>query len=196
MQVSKLARGKLLKTKIKEAKKITEAEVKARLTTAYKTKNKYILEEIKNRLIKVLANINPLELAATLATTYVIHGLILSTKELFDRATNISQGLRLISGTPEWVSFLPFADTPLGWTANIPFLIGQLWDILNAKEDISQEQKERIVEGATKILENPQSDSIYLWILSYAIAYYVQKHGITDIFKAVQGFLGVATAAA
>jgi len=191
MRVKRLARGRLLKTKVREAAKIAEAETKARTKAYIKERGKHFPALIQERLLKLIDNIDLIELSATLATTYVVHGIILTSAELFDRATNISQGLRMVSGTPEWVSLLPFADTPLGWTANIPFLINTLWDLLNQKEDFPQEQKEQIIEGATKILENPKSDTVYLWVLSYTIAYYVQKHGILNIFSAVQGFLGI-----
>jgi len=189
-QVNKSARGKLLRTKVKEAKKIGAAETKAKVAAEIKVKSKHILDEIKLRLAKSFDNLDLLELAAVLASTYVIHGIILTTKELFERVENISKGLQLISNTPDWVNFLPFIDTPLGWTANIPFLLNELWNILNESE-LDQKRKEEIVEGAKTILEKPQSDDLMLWAISFVIAYYVQKHGITNIFSSIQAFLGI-----
>jgi len=191
--VNKSARGKLLRTKVKEAKKIGAAETKAKVAAEIKVKSKHILDEIKLRLAKSFDNLDLLEVSAVLAGTYVIHSIILTTAELFERAENISKGLQVISNTPDWVNLLPFANTPLGWTSNIPFLIGELWTLLN-KGDLPTERKEEIIDGVKTILETPEGDSPMLWAISFIIAYYVQKHGITNIFGTIQSFLGIKAA--
>ena len=188
-----MPRGPRLKTLIKKEKKLAEAKILGEELGKTKADKKKPLDQlIKEYAEKLIDKIDPLELASLLATTYVIHGIILNTTELFERATNITKGLSLISGTPEIVQALPFGNTPFGWTANIPFLLARIWDIWNLKENVSEETKEQIVEGAKKILEKPDTDSFYLWVLSFSIAYYIQKHGIPDIFGSIKAFLGIA----
>lgn len=187
-----MARGRLLKTKVKEAKKLAEAEEIGRARGKQKAhKHKKLEESLREHIGKFIDRIEPMEFIGLLSTTYVIHGIILTTAELTQRATNISKGLRLISGTPEIIKYLPFGDSPFAWSANIPFLLGKLWDIYNKKE-LTQEEKENIISGSKTILEEPDAESLDLWIISIAIAYYIQKHGILNIFSAVRGFLGFA----
>lgn len=195
MQVKKLARGRLLKTKVKEAKKIAEATEIGKESGKQKAHKKKNLEySLREHIGKFIDRIEPIEFIGLLSTTWVIHGIILTTAELYERATNISKGLRVISGTPDIVKYLPFGDTPLAWASNLPFLISKIWDIYTQK-GATDEQKQQIVEGTKKLLEAPDPESIDLWIVSLAIAYYIQKHGILNILNGVKGFLGLATSA-
>lgn len=143
-----------------------------------------ILEWLKS-LIKP---IDITDLIAYLSTTYIIHGIILTSAELYERAKNIGKGLTLISGKPDILNNLPFADTPLGWVSDLPWLINTYIQAQN----LSEERKKQIIEGLTKIVERPDPDSLYIWALSFAIAYYIQKHGITNIFSSIKAFLGFA----
>jgi len=195
MQVNKLPRGRLLKTKVKEAKKVSEAIGLGLEVGKQKAhKKKKFEESLREHIGKFIDRIEPMEFLSTLATTYIVHGIILTSAELYQRTQNITKGLRIISGTPEIIKYLPFGDTPLAWAANIPFLASKLWDIYTQKE-ATKEQKEEIIQGATEIAKAPEADDLYLWAVSFAIAYYVQKHGIKDILGSVRAFLGFATAA-
>lgn len=190
-----MGRGEHETTKIKREIKLT-AKTAAAIEAAKqkidrKNFNKNFPYEIKKALIETIKKIEPLELASTLITTYVIHGIILSTAELFERAENIAKGLDIISSKPEAINIINPTSNPLGlitnWISNIPFLIAALI------EGVDQDTAEKLTEGLTKIAEKPESDSLYIWALSYAIAYYIQKHGITDVFGAIKGFLGFTT---
>lgn len=158
----------------------------------FKAKEEYLKKNPLEALKNWLKQIDPLEFAAIISTTYVIHAIIQTTSELFQRATNINSGIRIISGSPEFIKNLPWGNLPLiGNLYDLPFLINT---ILNA-QNISEERKQEIIKGATTILKNPQDDSILLWAISFSIAYYVQKHGITDILGSIKGFLGIGAAA-
>lgn len=187
-----MPRGRLLKTKVKEAKKIAEATAIGEEIGKQKAHRKKKFDDsLRQHIGKFIDRIEPMEFLSVLATTYVVHGIILTTTEFLERATNISKGLRIISGTPDIVKYLPFSDTPVGWVSNIPFLVSRIWDIYTQK-GATDEVKKQVVEGSKKILEEPDSDSIYLWAVSFAIAYYIQKHGITEIFGSIRSFLGLA----
>lgn len=155
----------------------------------FKARTEYFKKNPLEAIKSWIKPFDPIELAGVLTTTYVIHSIILNTAELFDRATNISKGLRLISGTPDWVSYLPWGNTPLGWISNLPFLLSTL-----LQGGVPEDRAQEIIDGLVKIAEEPESDSFLIWATSFSIAYYIQKHGIPDILGTIKGFLGLAAA--
>lgn len=157
----------------------------------YQAKMEYLAKNPLESLKTWLKDIDVLELAGTLALTYVIHNLIISIADFFDRAKSISDSVRVIAGTPDAVKWLPWGSIPLiGNFYDLPWIINTL---LN-KQEVPDNTKEVLV-NLKKELDNPNTDSFFIWVLSFGIAYYIQKHGITDIFNTIKGFLGVATAA-
>lgn len=186
--VSKITRPKGSKnkaTKRWEAYWLSKQKAKA----WYQAKHEYLKKNPLESLKGWIKNIDPLELASVLATTYVIHGVITTTTEIYERVININQGIQIVAGTPDWVDWLPFGNTPLGLLSNLPWLINTL-----IQGGFSEEQAKNTVEGLKKIVEKPNTDSLFIWAVSFAIAYYVQKHGITDIIGSIKGFLGLAAA--
>ena len=71
-----LARGRLLKTKVKETKKVVQAATKAGLEELYKSKNKHLLDEIRFKLVGMIDRIDPLKIAAIVGLTIVCKSVI------------------------------------------------------------------------------------------------------------------------
>jgi len=184
-----MPKGQRLSTILRKVQRIEKARVIGRIKGEKQAeKHKTLFMKFIETLKTLDIEIDPIEAVAVGATTYVIHSLILTTTELLDRVNNMSKGLRIISGTPEILGQLPFADSPIGWIGNLPFLIAQIFSGEN------EESQQRIIDGIKKITEEPNSDNFFIWAVSLVIAYYVQKHGITDILGAARSFLGLGAA--
>lgn len=144
---------------------LAEEAEKGKLNAQRKAKKKVDWEVwLRERLEKLIDNIEPLELIAIGSVTFVVHDILLTADAFQKKLEDMSEALRNLSGAPEWYKFFPLMNTPLGWIANIPFL-GYKLATGKAEGEAAAE-----VAGAT-LSPLAGRDSMWLWLFSFGIAY-------------------------
>lgn len=171
-----------------EAKRAKAGELQAELEYAKRTP---LSLQLRMKIMELLDRVDPIEAAAVACTTVVIHDVILTTSEFLEKVNNVGKGLAQISGTPEELNFITSMPV-VGWLANFPWLAGELVSmLLEGEKAVSDEDKKRMISGASKLFEDTRRDTWFLWFISFGIAFYVIRNGLPDIFGAIQGFLGM-----
>lgn len=178
--------GKQRKTKIKDAKKISEAATLGYFSGKAKAEDKKnLLVSAKEHLGKIIDRVDPLEIGAVVALTPIIRITILGTEDLINRinswaASFALQGLKTYTST-----VLGFFD------AFIPNLPGiPLKDIVSAAgKGISGLPTSGTTETTVPKLK---IDDWLLWALSFFLAFMVVRYG-GDIIKAIGSATGSLT---
>lgn len=166
--------SKNLKTKVKEAKKITKAEIKAKLEEFYKAKDKFTLVNIKNYLAQTLKNIDPIEAAAIIGATFLV-------KYAIDTSEEIRGAIKVTTGLNELDLLLQIVSP--GWGVS-----KILWSFLSGQiKDKSQEEIQQYAEE----YEGMFPDFID-WLIAFGVAFIVVRHGDT-IFKQFTSIGGFVT---
>jgi hypothetical protein len=125
---------------------------------------------MENSVLKMIDRIDPLELLAVSASTFIVYDIIKSTPEMLAQAKSMLF-------TPPIAMTLPF--------------VSLLIDKLFRDQTLTDAQKAEL----QKIREEPD---LVLFIKSFAIAYIMVKHsgqiinGIGNITAFISGFLGLA----
>jgi hypothetical protein len=165
-----MARGRLLKTKVKEAKKIAYAAEQGRLSAQFKTTDKHFWKLLKQKILESASQIDPLELAAVGAMTLIIAGMIKNiSKDDLEKAAQSNK-------------------------------IAAAQIILKPSLPIARLTQETLTEAITiptiKLLAELDDPMIYL--VSFLVAYVVVHHageimqGAFNLGGWLVGFLGLA----
>jgi len=133
---------------------------------------KKLMVSLKEHVGKFIDRIEPLDLAATLALTPLIHGVIANTPAMLSKVSE-SYG----AGLPLWERFLLWGPigTPLSMLTE---------QVLPSKEDVKEMEK------------GLASNDVYVWLISFALAYIIIKHGgqiaiaLGESVKGLTGILG------
>lgn len=162
-----MSRGKQLKTKMKEA--VQEASIVAEAIKLAELKlerkdheKKSLLDSARQHIGKIIDRVDPLETAAVIGTTVLIHGFILSiegfagelTATLANKVSDIG-----ISGITQLA-------TNLGFKLDLP--------------------------TAPQAQAKPPQDNITLWLLSFVVAFILVRYGaqILSSFGGLKGLIG------
>lgn len=160
-----MPRGKLLKTKKKEAYQLEKAKVKGRLQAIREIARKLSLsEELKQLLKKWAEKIDPIETAAIIGGAIVVHEVIFKSAEF---VINVKD---FMENSPFAPFLIPINVFFFGIFARPPFV-----DL-----DVSKEPK--------------ISDDIWLWLIAFGISYYAVRHG-GDLLNIANMFFARGSAA-
>lgn len=166
-----MPRGRLLRTKVKEwywhSKKYWQAKFQAR---AEHWKN-HPTEWLRELLFNAAKNVDPIEAAAILGSTVIVHEVLFKTSEFIDALKNVK------------LAGIELKDYPI--TGG---LAATLWDFfLNAlgqKSALAPEAQRNVV----------LNNDIFYWLMAFAISYYAIKHG-ADLLNVAKSFMGVGSVA-
>jgi hypothetical protein len=175
-----MARGRLLRTKVKEEKALT----KARIETEFKTTAKMKASEsgffvsLRDHVGRAIDRVDPLEIAAVGSLTVLIHETILHDPSILTQISNVFSTTTTVISKP-WYAWL-------GGIAGY-FGLGFLF------------APESYIETTTttpeaKPLESKLTDIALLWILSFAIAFIIARHFgniVAGVGSAVGGLVGI-----
>lgn len=159
-----MARGQLLKTKVKELKALTKAGIKAQQEAEGAKDWKVSLRE---HIGKMIDRVDPLEVGAVLGFTGVIHYIIVTNKEL------VTATLAIVKGTVEGITTAPWWSWLL---SPFPFPLG---NILKK----SAESKEQLGEIT--------QDEFFVWLISFCLAFILIRHAGAIIQGLGEGFQGL-----
>jgi hypothetical protein len=146
-----MARGKLERTKLKEAvitavRETTAYQVAGQILEQSKTKaheKKPLMDSFREHLGKWLDRVDPIELAAIAAATVIIHTTITGTEDLLNRVLKFSQ-------SPQGFLAKPLIDTAF-------FLFGQVNYLTGS--------------GVPNTFDESNSPDVLVWAISFVIAY-------------------------
>ena len=147
-----MARGKLLKTKVKEAVLEASCVAEAVKIGSLKAENKVhesksMLDSAREHIGKMIDRIDPLEVAAVAGLTFVLHETILSTSDLIQKInTTIAKNPAYVVGVLN-----PFAGLMLS-----------LLPKMNFPDELDN-------------IKTP--DSFFLWVVSFLLAFIIIRHG-------------------
>lgn len=149
--------------KLKKLLKEAEAIAKGTELGKYKAHSKKPWQEsLKEHLGHWIDGINPLDLAAICATTYLIHGVVITSTTLMQTITNYvtktPEGIGLIFGS----AVAPFFGIP-------GIVVHYLQQMINISNFSKTEQNQ--------IKAFSQTTDFMIWIVSFALAYILIKHG-------------------
>lgn len=133
---------------VKKTFKLAEAAALGKASGEIKAhKKKPLLESVREHIGLMIDRIDPLEIAAVVGTTYVLHETILASTDVLNKIT------AKISMNPEWVigALNPLAGLMLS---------------LMPKPEFPQELEN---------IKTP--DSLFLWIVCFILAFIVVRHG-------------------
>lgn len=104
-----MGRGKALRSKVKQTKALTKAELQARKEWEERSSN--FLYNLKQRLTGMLKNIDPLELAAVGGLTIFLQPIIATSSEIMQAVVRVTEhGVSAIEGFKviwEWMGLIP-----------------------------------------------------------------------------------------
>lgn len=165
-----MGRGKALKTKIREKKALTKAELQA--TKEWEERASNFIHQSKKQLLDWAKSlkVDPLELAAVLAATPLVYGVLRTSEEMLSRANEVADTLK---ETPffgaQWV--LPFFTS--------------IWNKATGQKMDPGEEPSSDEEGISETT---------WWLISFVIAFVLIRHPevITTMFSgAATGILGL-----
>jgi hypothetical protein len=174
-----MGRGKLLKTKIKEA--VTEAScvAEAAKLARHKAERKIdqketLLEYAKKRLTVMLDKVDPIELVAIGGLTFIIHGVVIQTQDLLGKINLIGAvspiGGLLTTGNPFWAWFdVALIGSPIALIIN---------------KFIQDPKSETLVDGTNQ--NSPMS-----WLFAFVVAFLIIRMG-ADAVNNLGGVQGIA----
>jgi hypothetical protein len=150
-----MPRGRVLRTKVKEAKAIEEAKLKGQ----YKAeRNKPLEVSLKEHLGKMIDRIDPLEIGAISGMTILVHHTILTNPALLER-------LNVLIGAAGKVATEPWNV----WLTGIMDYLG-----LGAFAPLSMEQPPLIVPK--EVTDTLSQNQIISWLVSFAIAFVIVRY--------------------
>lgn len=169
-----MARGRLLKTKVREAKALEKAKVEQYYKSKWRMyKNQPIGILIKEWLSKAAKNIDPIETAAIGGMTIIVHGIILGSEDILKQVT----GYGNLSTPP------PINLPAIGFLTLIPWL-------LNNNPD------------ETTPTEVAKKNELEIWLISFTIAFVLIRYMgeiislAGNLANSVRSLLGMALIAA
>lgn len=162
-----MSRGKQLKTKIKEA--VTEASLVASAIAIGEHsahdkihQKKPLTESFREHLGKAIDRIDPLEMAATIAGTLLVHEVLIKSTEVMGKLEDMAKGTptsSIVNVLTGWFSTALGQGGTLGGSGGI-------------------------------FLEKTAYDEILLWALSFYVSYMVTKHS-GDILGIAKKAIGI-----
>ena len=160
----------------KKAVKLEEGLVLARNrgVNKWKSSKKGIMRLIQDRLEKIIDRIDPLETVAVLGTTFIVKTMLLDRMEEVAKLYRgnvggipFGMGLIIESVRKEGVTILAIKN---------PFTGEVIWE-WTIGEKLSESEPEALLGGVP---------DWYQWIIAFAIAYMIVKHG-GELFGALKG---------
>lgn len=172
-----MARGRLLKTKVKEARKVSEAAALGTEIGKQKGHRKKKWDDsLREHIGKAIDRIDPLETIAVIGGAIAVHEVIFQTDEF-------------IKQTQAWKNSDKVQTKIIANLGLLGFEGGLALDILNALfPDLVKKAYGDKPEAAPTTL----SSDVLLWLLSFAISYFVFKHG-GDLLNVAKVFFGFVT---
>jgi len=171
-----MARGKLLKTKVKEA--LTEASIVQEAIKVGSLKaeqkvheKKTLLESAKEHIGKMIDRIDPLEALAMGFTTFIVHDVLVKTEEFLLQFSHIYA---------ESVAEVKAEGKSGFWWENIGAFWGNL-PVIGVMTPFPS------TNGVSPSQTKPE-DSIMLWAVSFIIAFLIIRYGD----KILEAFGGIA----
>lgn len=179
--MKQLARGRLLKTKVREAKKIAEAETKARLTQYYKVKDKQFMVQLKSKLLGMIENINPIEALAVMGGAIAVHDIIFNLDEFVTQVQAWKNSERIQT---KILASIEAFGIPIGGI------------VLEMLKGLLPTEFQEVYGDKPNYVGVGLQGEIVLWLLAIAISYFVFKHGgdLLNIAKSFFGFVLLAVA--
>jgi len=176
--------------KKKKAKRLeVEAAAVARGTEIGKAqahKKKSLVESAKEHIGHWIDNIDPLELAATLSLTVIVHGVIMTSDSMLTQMANF------VSNVPEAVGGMA-----QGVLEGI--FSKQNWEALGitVSEGTEPTTQPQPKSHYISILEDLGITDFYVWVGSFALAFVMIKHGgqiVGLLDKGITGIVGLMLA--
>lgn len=157
-----MPRGRLLKSKIKEAKYISKALAEGRQKADEK---KPLEESLKDHIGRMIDRIDPLEAIAIIGSAIVVHEVIFKLEQFSTQMTSI------------------IVNYPTVLWESIMYLMGK---------EKAEEYLKTIVPyagGAAFPTAPDLKTEILMWLIAYAIAYYAIRHGL-ELLNVARMFFG------
>lgn len=169
-----MPRGRLLKTKKREARELAKAEEIGRIKgQAQAEKHMTLLQKIKEYVLPFFQNIDPLELAAVVSGAIIVHEVIFRTNEFVNSVQawkNSSNGATILIAN---LGFLGFEG-------------GLSLDLLNS---LFPDLVAKVYGEKPEAETTSNSSDVIMWMMAFCISYYAFKHS-GDLMAIAKTFIG------